>query len=183
MKLPLILFFCLVMGNVLAQDVLIARNAQISFFSETPLENISGLNKNVTAILNAKTSEVAVKMQIAQFEFPNKLMQEHFNENYLESDKYPTASFTGKIQEKVDFSKEGVQTVTAKGMLNMHGVAKERTMSGKLTVTKTGASLVCEFNVPLTDHKIEVPKLVFEKIAEVIAVKTNFSFVPYESKK
>ena len=183
MKLPLILFFCLVMGNVLAQDVLIARNAQISFFSETPLENISGLNKNVTAILNAKTSEVAVKMQIAQFEFPNKLMQEHFNENYLESDKYPTASFTGKIQEKVDFSKEGVQTVTAKGMLNMHGVAKERTMTGKLTVTKTGASLVCEFNVPLTDHKIEVPKLVFEKIAEIIAVKTNFSFVPYEQKK
>ncbi|HAO50104.1 MAG TPA: YceI family protein, partial [Runella sp.] len=101
------------MGNVLAQDVLIARNAQVSFFSETPLENISGLNKNVTAILNTKTSEVAVKMQVAQFEFPNKLMQEHFNENYLESDKYPAASFTGKIQEKVDFSKEGVQTVTA----------------------------------------------------------------------
>lgn len=183
MKFPMILFFCLVMGNVLAQDVLIARNAQISFFSETPLENISGLNKNVTAILNTKTSEVAVKMQVAQFEFPNKLMQEHFNENYLESDKYPTASFTGKIQEKVDFSKEGVQAVTAKGVLNMHGVAKERTMTGKLTVTKTGASVVCEFNVPLTDHKIEVPKLVFEKIAEVIAVKTNFSFIPYEQKK
>ncbi|HAO49258.1 MAG TPA: YceI family protein, partial [Runella sp.] len=82
-----------------------------------------------------------------------------------------------------DFSKEGTQTVTAKGMLNMHGVAKERTLTGKLTVTKTGASLVGEFNVPLTDHKIEVPKLVFEKIAEVIAVKTNFSFVPYEQKK
>ncbi len=183
MKFPLILFLCLMMGNVLAQDVLIARNAQVSFFSETPLENISGLNKNVTAILNTKTSEVAVKMQVAQFEFPNKLMQEHFNENYLESDKYPAASFTGKIQEKVDFSKEGTQTVTAKGMLNMHGVAKERTLTGKLTVTKTGASLVGEFNVPLTDHKIEVPKLVFEKIAEVIAVKTNFSFVPYEQKK
>lgn len=183
MKISLMLLLCFVIGKAMGQDMLIARNGQISFFSETPLENISGLNKNVTAIINTKTSDVAVKMQVAQFEFPNKLMQEHFNENYLESDKYPTASFTGKIQEKVDFSKDGIQAVTAKGILNMHGVAKERTMNGKLTVTKTGASLICEFNVPLADHKIEIPKLVFEKIAEVITIKTSFSFVPYESKK
>jgi len=183
MKLRLLIVFCFLFGKAIAQDMLIARNAQVSFFSETPLENISGLNKNVTAILNTKSNDIAVKMQVAQFEFPNKLMQEHFNENYLESDKYPVASFTGKIQEKVDFGKEGTQTITAKGMLNMHGVAKERTLTGKLTITKTGATLACDFTVPLTDHKIEIPKLVFEKIAEVITVKANYSFVHFESKK
>ncbi|WP_428657960.1 YceI family protein [Runella sp.] len=168
------------MGRIaVSQDVFIARNGETSFFSETPLENISALNKNVTALLNVKTGEMVVKMQTAQFVFPNKLMEEHFNENYMESDKYPTATFSGKLVETIDFSKEGTYQISAKGILLMHGVKKERTLDGKLTVAKTGLLLTCDFNVPLTDHKIEVPKLVFEKIAEVIAVKTKFSFIPF----
>lgn len=171
----------MLMGNMLmAQDIFIARNAQVSFFSKTPLEDIAGVNKNVTALLNTKTNEVAVKMQIAQFGFPNKLMEEHFNENYMETEKYPTSTFTGKIQDKIDYTHEGTYDVTAKGILLIHGVQKERELKGKLTINKTGMSLTCDFNVPLADHKIDIPKIVFAKIAEVIAVKSVFNFVPYQ---
>jgi hypothetical protein len=179
MKNLILIAFIALGQTVLGQDIFIARNGEVSFFSETPLENISALNKNGTALLNIKTGDVAIKMQTAQFVFPNKLMEEHFNENYMESEKYPTATFTGKVVETIDFSKEGIYAVSAKGILLMHGVKKERTLAGKLTVTKMGILLICDFNVPLTDHKIEVPKLVFEKIAEVIAVKTKFNFVPF----
>lgn len=179
MKNLILIVFTVLGQTVWGQDIFIARNSEVSFFSETPLENISALNKNVTALLNIKTGDIAIKMQTAQFVFPNKLMEEHFNENYMESEKYPTATFTGKVVETIDFSKEGTYAVSAKGILLMHGIKKERTLAGKLSVTKMGILLVCDFNVPLTDHKIEVPKLVFEKIAEVIAVKTKFNFVPF----
>jgi polyisoprenoid-binding protein YceI len=103
-------------------------------------------------------------------------MEEHFNENYMESTKFPNGVFKGKINEVIDWKKNGTFDVTAKGTLNMHGVSKERILKGKLTIKGEDISLLCDFNIPLADHKIDVPTLVIAKIAENIAVKNKFIF-------
>jgi polyisoprenoid-binding protein YceI len=110
------------------------------------------------------------------------LMQEHFNENYLESEKFPTASFKGKINETIDFTKPGSYDVSATGTFTLHGVAKPRTIKGKLTVEAQKLTLMSDFDVALTDHKIDVPQLVFVKVAQVIKVKNKFVFLPYQKK-
>jgi polyisoprenoid-binding protein YceI len=158
------------------------QTGETSFFSETPVENISAVNKNVGAIINTSNNEVAVSMKMSSFNFPNKLMQEHFNENYMESEKYPMGTFKGKIVEPIDFKKNGTYDVTAKGQLTIHGVTLPRDLKGKLTVDNQKISLVSNFDVKLADHKIDIPKIVFAKIAEVIAVKTKYDFIPYVKK-
>jgi polyisoprenoid-binding protein YceI len=106
-------------------------------------------------------------------------MEEHFNENYMESEKYPHATFAGKMEPLVDFSKPGTYPVKAKGKLNIHGVEVEREFSGTLTVNadKT-AQLKSTMEVPLADHKIERPQLVMVKIADKIAVSVDFILKP-----
>ncbi len=154
---------------------------QIDFFSKTPVEDIEAHSNACGAMLNTETGQIAFKVPIKSFHFPNKLMEEHFNENYMESDKLPDATFSGKVEPLVDFSKAGTYPVKASGKIKIHGVEAEREFSGQFTVAadKT-ATLVCEFNVPLEDHKIERPQLVMVKIADVIAVKTRFVLKPKE---
>lgn len=159
-------------------QIFLTQTGQTSFFSETMVENISAENAHVGAILNEATGEIAVRMQMFQFRFPNRLMEDHFNENYMESEKYPVGTFRGKIQEKVDFSQEGTRDVTAKGVLELHGVRQERILKGKLTVGKQQLTLVCDFDVRLADHKIEIPTLVMTKVAEVVSVKNRFVLQP-----
>lgn len=166
------LFFA---ANTNAQNY-ICRNGETSFFSETPLENIAALNKTVTSVLNIATNEIAVKMVMTEFKFKNHLMEEHFNENYMESTKFPNGIFKGKINEAINWNKDDSFDVTTKGLLTMHGVSKERILKGKLTIKGEEISLLCDFNIPLVDHKIDVPKLVMVKIAENIAVKNKFVF-------
>lgn len=177
-----ILIFLLITNGLCAfqakAQLFITQTGETSFFSETPLENISALNKQVAAIINTATSEVAVRIQNVAFHFPNKLMEEHFNENYMETEKYPNATFKGKIQEVIDYPKEGVYDVTAKGTLEMHGVKQERTLRGKLTVAPNQLTLVCNFDVKLADHKIDIPTLVVAKIAESLTIKNRFVLTP-----
>jgi hypothetical protein len=155
---------------------------ETSFFSETPVENITAVNKTVGAIINTTTNEVAVSMKMSGFDFPNKLMQEHFNENYMESEKYPIGTFKGKIIEPIDFTKNGTYDVTAKGQLTIHGVTLPRDLKGKLTIENQKINLISNFDIKLVDHKIDIPKLVFAKIAEVISVKTKYLLTPYIKK-
>lgn len=159
-----------------AQNQWICRKGETSFFSETPLENIVAVNKNVISLIDFTKGEIAVKMTMTDFKFQNHLMEEHFNENYMESEKYPTGSFSGKFQEPVDISKNGTYDISAKGQLTMHGVQKERIMKGKLIVNNNEITLISDFDVALKDYKIEVPTLVITKIAEVISVKDRFVF-------
>lgn len=158
-------------------QLFMTQTGKTSFFSKTPVEDISALNSNVLAAINTSNGEIAVKMNMTQFKFQNKLMEEHFNENYMESDKFPTGSFKGKINETIDYTKAGTYDVTAKGTLTIHGVTKEKVLTGKLTVGKDALTLDSNFEVALVDYKIEVPKLVWEKIAEKIAVKNNFTLL------
>lgn len=173
----LILVWALLISQATFAQLYFTQTGKTSFFSKTPLEDISAVNSAVSSILNTATNDIAVRMNINQFRFPNRLMEEHFNENYLESEKFPAATFKGKIAEKIDFTKEGTYDVTAKGVMMIHGVSKEKVLTGKLTVGKDNISIETNFEIALVDYKIDVPKLVWEKIAEKIAVKNNFSLI------
>lgn len=168
-------------AEAIAQNALYATAAGTTrFFSETPAENISAVNKKTQVILNTTNGEIAVLMTMRDFDFPNKLMEEHFNENYIESEKYPKSTFKGKLDQAVDFSKNGTYDMSATGTFTVHGRSQPRTLKGKLTVQDGAIQLDSNFEVSLTDHDIDVPKIVFVKIAQVIQVKTSYALRPYK---
>jgi len=154
-----------------------AQNGEVSFFSKTPLEDIDALNKQVGSIINTDNNEVAVQMRVTSFVFPNKLMQEHFNENYLESDKFPSATFKGKIRELVDLKVPGTYALTAVGTATIHGITKPIEIKGNVVSTGDQLTLSCQFDIKLVDYKIDIPKIVFAKIAEVIRVSSKINYV------
>ena len=154
-----------------------AQNGEVSFFSKTPLEDIDALNKQVGSIINADNNEVAVQMRVSSFVFPNKLMQEHFNENYLESDKFPSATFKGKIREVVDLRVPGTYVVTAVGTATIHGITNPIEIKGNIVSKGEQVSLTCQFDIKLVDYKIAIPRIVFAKIAEVIRVNSKINYV------
>lgn len=157
-------------------DIFSTNEGSITFFSKAPLEDIEAKNNKVISLLDTRKNEIAVRVPIKQFQFRNKLMQEHFNENYMESEKYPHATFKGIINEIIDFTKPGTYDVSSTGIMNIHGVNQKRTLKGKLTIDSSGMKLDTQFDVLLVDHKIKIPRLVFNKIAEKIAVTTSFSY-------
>ena len=170
-------FLVLVTSWTMAQTLYRTSVGELSFFSKTPVLDIEAVNKKAGAILNAGTKDLAIQAKITDFQFPNKLMQEHFNENYLESERYPTGKFAGKIKEEVDFSKLGTYPVTAVGNMTIHGVTKPITVKGTIVATATELKVTFAFTVRTEDYKIEVPTLVFNKIAEVIEVKGKLNLV------
>lgn len=149
---------------------------EVSFFSKTPMTDIDAVNKSVSSIINTTTNEVAVQMRITSFVFPNKLMQEHFNENYLESEKFPSATFKGKIKESVDLTVAGTYPITAAGSATIHGVTRPVELKGSIVSTGTSLALTCAFEVKLVDYKVDIPKIVFAKIAEVIKVSSKINY-------
>lgn len=174
--------FCI----VLAALSLGAANAQlyssssvsIAFFSKTPVEDIEARSMKALGVMNIATREVAFKVDNRTFDFPNELMEEHFNEKYMESEKFPTSTFKGKINEQVDLTREGEYKVTVSGKLNIHGVELDRTIPGAISVKEGIVHIQCDFKVKVADHKITIPTLVVSKIAEEIDVKVETSLVP-----
>lgn len=166
-------------GEVFGQNTLYSTTSgNTRFSSETPLENIKAENKKSQAILNTATGELAIRMNMRDFVFPNKLMQEHFNENYMESEKYPTGTFSGKMDKVIDYTKDGEYDASATGKFTVHGVTKNRTISGKMKIEGGKISINSDFQVPLSDHKIDVPEIVFVKIAQKIDVKAQYVLMP-----
>jgi polyisoprenoid-binding protein YceI len=149
---------------------------EVSFFSKTPMEDIDAINKSVSSIINTATNEVAVQMRITNFVFPNKLMQEHFNENYLESEKFPSATFKGKIKESVNLTVPGTYAIEALGSATIHGVTRPIELKGSIVSTGNNLSLSCQFEIKLVDYQIKIPKIVFAKIAEVIKVSSKLNY-------
>ena len=156
---------------------------KIHFFSSSPLEDIEATSNVAVCVVNTQTKKVYAKVQQTSFVFKDKLMQEHFNENYMESDKFPSSVLDMAIAEDIDFTKDGVYDVTLKGTLEMHGVKKEREIKGKLTI-KNGvpSQATAAFDVKLVDHGIKVPKAVVMNIAEVVKVDVDFALEKYEKK-
>ena len=153
-------------------------NGTISFFSKTPVENIEAKSTQVLSVLNVSTRELVFRVTNTTFKFPNKLMEEHFNEKYMESEQYPNSTFKGKINEEVDLTKDGEYKVTVTGKLNIHGVEQDRTIPGTISVKEGAIALLSDFKVKEVDHKIQIPKLVVAKIAEEIDVKVDAKLLP-----
>ena len=153
-------------------------NGKISFKSDAPLEVISAKSAKLRGAIDTAKQTFAWSVEIKTFEgFNSPLQREHFNENYMESNKHPKASFSGKIIEDVDFQKNGTYSVRAKGKLNIHGVEQERIIKGQLEVKDDKLRVQATFNVPLADHNITIPKVVYQKIAEEIAVTVDAELV------
>ncbi|MGZ3899412.1 MAG: YceI family protein [Bacteroidia bacterium] len=154
----------------------------ISFYSKSPLEDIDATNKGAIVVMNTNTNDIQVRVTIQNFKFKNALMEEHFNENYLESQKYPNAVFKGKINEKIDYSKDGENKVTVTGKMEMHGVTKEETYEG--TLNKKGNEIIikCKFKVKVADYNIQVPSLYVKNIAEVIDIDVHTVLEPFQKK-
>lgn len=155
-----------------------SQNAKIAFYSSTPIEDIRAASTKANTVFISKTREIAFQIPIKSFEFERKLMQTHFNENYMESDKYPFAKFKGVVDPSIDLTKDGVYNVTAKGILSIHGVDKPRTISGKLSIKNGNIIIESAFNVACANHSIKIPTVVFTKIAEIIQVKVDAILTP-----
>ncbi|HEY0056027.1 MAG TPA: YceI family protein [Pedobacter sp.] len=155
-----------------------SKSVKVRFFSSTPIEDIKAVSQKGVAVLVAKTGEMAFQIPIKSFEFARGLMQEHFNENYMESNKYPFAKFSGKLNQPVDLTKDGEYNVTAAGLLSMHGVSKQRSIPGKIKVSNGNVQLITSFEVACVDHNIKIPKLVITKVAEVVKVDVDATLKP-----
>lgn len=143
----------------------------ISFRSDAPLELIKAQSNELKGLFVPEKKQFAFIVNIKSFKgFNSPLQQEHFNENYLESNKFPVASFEGKIIEDIDFTKDGVYTVRSKGNLSIHGVVQERIIKSELTIKNNRLSIKSAFTVLLADYNIPIPKVVNEKLASEIKV-------------
>jgi polyisoprenoid-binding protein YceI len=165
-----------------SQDVQTSKSINVNFFSEAALENIAAVTKNGTSVITTTKNEFYFLVPIKSFEFKSSLMQEHFNENYMESDKFPDAKFVGKVNEAIDWNKDGVYNVTVTGKLTVHGEAKDRTINGVITIKNGTISIQSKFNIACKDHGIKIPSMMTEKIAEVVEVTVNGAYAPFVKK-
>jgi len=179
---PFILSAMLVLsaGAMHAQEKFFTRTGKIAFSSKAPVENIDAYHKSATCVLDAKTGNLQFALLMKGFEFEKALMQEHFNENYVESDKFPKAEFKGMIANTsaVNFSTDGVYPVKVKGNLTLHGVTKEVEADGNITVKDGKVISRSDFKILLSDYNIAIPKLVKDNISNSVAVSVDCTLEP-----
>ena len=148
------------------------KDGSVFFRSDAPLELIEAKSTKLKGLLDPAKQTFAFTVASETFEgFNSDLQREHFNENYLESQKYPKSSFTGKIIEKVDLSKDGEYVVRAKGKLTIHGIEQERIIRSTIKVKNGNVTIHSAFTVLLQEHNITIPRVVHQKIAEEIKVE------------
>lgn len=171
--LILIWSFWGIMGFSLpANPIYRCENGKIALKSDASLEVIEAKSNRLRGAVDFTNNSFAWTVEIKSFEgFNNRLQREHFNENYMESDKYPKASFAGKMIEKIDFQTPGTYEVRAKGKIIVHGVEQERIIKSQVLVSNNKVHISATFMVPLSEHNITIPRIVFQKIAEEIEVK------------
>jgi polyisoprenoid-binding protein YceI len=161
----------LLWGSAQAQQKYSVQKGEINFASNAPLELIKASSDKVQGLIDPTTGQFAFNIDIKSFRgFNSELQREHFNEKYLESEKYPKARFSGKIIEPVDFTADNTYEVRAKGDLEIHGVKQTRIIKSKITVKGGEARIESHFLVPLADHDIAIPNIVNQKIATEIEV-------------
>jgi hypothetical protein len=167
--------------NHAGQDLYTCKNARITLFSGALIEDISATTPAGVSVFNASTGELDFSVAISTFHFDKAFMQQHFNSDYMESDKYPRATFKGKIQEHIDVTKDGTYPVNAVGELTVHNVTQARTVQGSLTVKNGMITMTSEFMVKCADHHIDIPQILFYHIAESIKITVSATYTPYNN--
>lgn len=160
----------------------ITKNGYIGFFSHTPMEDIKADNNQVASILDISTGDIVFQVLVKSFHFDRALMEEHFNENYMESDKLPKASFKGKITNlaAVDFKKNGTYNVTIEGDLAIHGITNKIKVGGTVEVVSGGINGSSKFGIVPEDYKINIPNLVREKIEKSLWISVTMKYTPMQ---
>jgi hypothetical protein len=182
MKLFKILFFVLLFTNGLYAQKYFTRSGTITFTSEAPLEKIEAVNQKATSIMDIASGKMEFAVLIKAFQFEKALMQEHFNENYLESDKYPKAIFKGQIDNisSVDFSKDGTYPVKVSGDLTIHGVTKPVQSTGTLSIKDGKINGASTFEVAVADYEIKIPNIVKDNIAKTVEIIVAVDYELFE---
>ena len=171
----------LMVSGVKSQPVTIyhTTSGRIDFRSDAPLEIIRASSNDLLGVLDISKNNFSFKVVIRSFEgFNSPLQKEHFNENYLESDKYPEASFKGKIIEDADLTVDGTYEVRAKGNLTIHNVMQERIIKCAVTVKNKIITIHSNFTILLSEHNIPIPKVVYQKLANEIKVEVTATLEP-----
>lgn len=174
----------LTISCIIANAQLVAtKTGKISFFGRSKIENIDAVNNEVNSIINTQTGDIVFTLLMKGFHFERALMEEHFNENYVESTKYPKSTFKGKITNlsEINFSTDGKYKAKVEGELTIHGVTQKVKADGLITVAggKVSASSQ-KFEIKLKDYNINIPSLVKDKISEDIDIAVDCR---YEAKK
>ena len=160
----------------------ITRSGRVTFFSKASIENIEANNNEVTSILDTKKGEFAFIALIKSFKFKKALMEEHFNENYMESNTFPKANFKGTITDlnKVNFSNDGTYPVIVKGDLTIHGITKNIEVPGTITISQGKISAGSKFNIKVKDYNIKIPTTVVNNISETITITVDCKYDPFK---
>lgn len=163
-----------------AQDKYLTRNAKVQFDATTSTspEKIEGVNNQGLSVFVAQSGQYEFSIAMLSFEFEKQLMKDHFNENYVESSKFPKAVFKGTIQDiaKVNFAKDGKYPVKVKGSMTLHGVTKDVTADGTLSISGGKVNATSTFKLLLSDYKVEIPKLVGDKVAKEATITVNATY-------
>ena len=177
-----IISFCLLLiaTSLIAQDKYFTKSGSISFVSKGVIETITASHRSVTCVLDAKTGAIQFAVLMKGFEFKKALMQEHFNENYVESDKYPKAEFRGQITNNGDivYTKDGSYNAHVKGKLTLHGQTKDVEADGKITVKSGKLALTSKFNILMSEYDIDIPGPVQENMSDNITINVNCTLEP-----
>jgi hypothetical protein len=176
LRLSIFLFCGLLTASTFGQKYTTEKSV-VSFFSDAAIEDITATNKKVSGLYNPTTGDIVFSIPIAEFQFAKSLMQEHFNEKYMESDKYPKATFQGKVSG-VDINNKDTQQAKATGKLTIHGVTNDVDIPGTLERQDNKLVMKTKFIVKLADYKIAIPQLLWQNIAEQVEVTSEFTFKP-----
>jgi hypothetical protein len=178
MKGKMLLLAMLAIFQATQAQNLISKTAHVWFYSKTPLEEVEAHNRQVVSTLDPATGDMVFMLLIKSFEFKKALMQEHFNENYIESDKYPKASFKGKITNlgQINFKKDGVYNAEVSGDMTIHNVTKPLSAKGTLEVKGGTVIANSKFLTTPQEWNIEIPSVVADKIAKQIEVTIEATY-------
>lgn len=161
------------------RDLARVAESRVRFTSTAPLEVITAANERARGVIDRNDRTFAVQVPIVEFEgFNAPLQREHFNENYMVSRTWASATFTGRIIESIDLRAPGAHEVRAKGTLTIRGEARERVIPCAVEVSPKGIRARARFDVPVADHGIRIPRVVQQKVAAVVQVDVDLLFVP-----
>ena len=182
-KYLIVVVFILTATALQAQDRYFTKTGKIEFSSKGSMEDIEAKNKTVSAIIDVKTGAVQFALQMKSFEFEKKLMQEHFNENYVESDKYPKAEFKGVISNnsEINYTKDGSYSAKVKGKLTIHGVTKDVETTGIIKVEGGKPHVNSTINILLSDYNISIPSVVKDKLSNNVKIVIECKLEPLKS--
>ncbi len=172
--------FMFITTSLIAQDKFFTKSGSISFVSKGIIETITASHRSVTCVLDSKTGALQFAVLMKGFEFRKALMQEHFNENYMESDKFPRAEFRGQIVNNgnLAYTKDGVYNAHVKGKLTMHGQTKDVEAEGKITVKSGKLAAVSQFDIQMSDFNIKIPGPVKDNMSNTVTITVNCTLEP-----